>query len=49
MIYLIDGITPKYTLVTPLDAYDKRGLDIIDGANCGVLIKQCTYDIPLTS
>ena len=49
MICLIDGITPKYTLVTPLDAYDKLGLNLIDGANYGVLIKQCTYDIRLVS
>ena len=49
MIYLIDGITPKYTLVTPLDEYDKLGLNLIDGANYGVLTKLCTYDILLAS
>ena len=33
MLCLIYGITPKYTLVTPLDAYDKLGLNLIDEAN----------------
>ena len=47
MLCLIYGIRPKYTLVTPLDEYDKLGLNLIDGANYGVLTKQCTYDIQL--